>query len=58
VKCRGKTNLETYRNGTKYCIHETTVLDYINDLETKHKRAERKLDYLNIFSFNLFYKKA
>jgi len=39
VQCRGKTDLESYRKGIKYCIHETTVGEYIADLQNGHKRS-------------------
>ena len=46
---RGKTDLDTYRKGTKYCIHETTMNEYVTDLVTNHPRSKsRYLAALNI----------
>ena len=55
VQCRGKTDLETYRKGTKYCIHETTVNEYIDDLLENNKRSKRnRMQYL--IHFHIIYK--
>ena len=49
IQVRGKTDLETYRKGTKYCIHETTLSEYIDDLQKQHPRSKsRYLAALNI----------
>ena len=42
VQCRGKTDLDSYRKGTKYCIHETSVGEYIDDLTQGNSRAKSK----------------
>ena len=42
IHVRGKTDLESYRKGTKYCIHETTMAEYIDDLQTGHVRVPNK----------------
>ena len=39
---RGKTDLETYRKGTKYCIHEVTVKQYLSDLLNNHPRSKSR----------------
>ena len=39
---RGKTDLETYRKGTKYCIHEVTVQQYLSDLLNNHPRSKSR----------------
>ena len=49
IPSRGKTDLDTYRKGTKYCIHETTMNEYVTDLITNHPRSKsRYLAALNI----------
>jgi len=49
IQVRGKTDLETYRKGTKYCIHETTLSEYIDDIQNQHPRSKtRYLAALNI----------
>ena len=41
--------MDTYRKGTKYCIHETTMNEYVTDLVTNHPRSKsRYLAALNI----------
>lgn len=42
IHVRGKTDLESYRKGTKYCIHETTMAEYIDDLQTGHVRVPQQ----------------
>ena len=45
IHVRGKTDLESYRKGTKYCIHETTMAKYIDDLQAGHVRVPQKSPY-------------
>ena len=52
---RGKTDLETYRKGTKYCIHEVTVKQYLSDLLNNHPRSKSR--YFAGIDFENFDKK-